>query len=70
MADKKLCRVHSQGMMDYCFRSPDGILESVAEVVNYLKMVQNTEIKMTYLIFVVFLSVLGVSWVFRAVFEF
>ena len=35
--------------------------------VNCLEMIQNTEIKMTYLIFVVFLSVLGVSGAFRAV---
>ena len=33
-------------------------------------MVQNKEIKMAYLIFVVFLSVLGVSGEFRAIFEF
>ena len=37
------------------------LYESYLDFVNCLEMVQNIEIKKTYLIFVVFVSVLGVS---------
>ena len=40
------------------------------DFVNCLKMVQTKEIKMTYLVVVVLLCVLGVSGAFRAIYEF
>ena len=51
-------------------QASSAIYKDELDSVNCLKMVQNRKIKITYLIVVVFLCVLGVSGAFQAIFEF